>query len=124
MQHAIYWGRLKRPVEWSLKTWLAPWSYIASVLYHDWFWYPVFGRARVRRALASAWGRLFHNWEKAQPNDVGYPHVGESHGTLVRNLGRVMLLAWGILRTCVREAPELALRKRRMTPAARSWEDR
>ena len=31
MQHKIYWGPLKRPVEWSLKTFLAPWSYLASV---------------------------------------------------------------------------------------------
>ena len=34
MQHRIYWGPLKKPVEWSLKTWLAPWAYIA-VVYHD-----------------------------------------------------------------------------------------
>jgi len=30
-QHLIYWGPLKKPVEWTLKTILAPWSYIASV---------------------------------------------------------------------------------------------
>ena len=24
MQHQIYWGPLKKPIEWSLKTWLAP----------------------------------------------------------------------------------------------------
>ena len=40
MQHKIYWGRLKKPLEWSLKTFLAPWSYLASILYHDTFWYP------------------------------------------------------------------------------------
>ena len=28
MQHKIYWGPLKRPLEWSLKTVLAPWSYL------------------------------------------------------------------------------------------------
>src|SRR6478735_7627999 len=39
MQHKIYWGPLRKPVEWSLKTVLAPWAYIASVLYHDSFWY-------------------------------------------------------------------------------------
>jgi hypothetical protein len=27
VQHQIYWGKLKKPIEWSLKTWLAPWSY-------------------------------------------------------------------------------------------------
>ena len=34
MQHKIYWGPLKKPIEWSLKTVLAPWAYIASVVYH------------------------------------------------------------------------------------------
>ena len=28
-QHRIYWGPLKKPLEWSLKTWLAPWAYVA-----------------------------------------------------------------------------------------------
>ena len=41
MQHKIYWGPLKKPIEWSLKTVLAPWAYIASVVYHDSFWYPL-----------------------------------------------------------------------------------
>src|SRR5260221_179704 len=41
MQHKIYWGPMKKPIEWSLKTVLAPWAYIASVVYHDSFWYPV-----------------------------------------------------------------------------------
>ena len=31
MQHLIYWGPLRKPIEWSLKTVLAPWAYIASV---------------------------------------------------------------------------------------------
>jgi hypothetical protein len=35
MQHRICRGRLKTLLEWSLKTWLAPWAYVASVLYHD-----------------------------------------------------------------------------------------
>ena len=41
MQHYIYWGPLKKPIEWSLKTVLAPWAYIASVIYHDSIWYPL-----------------------------------------------------------------------------------
>ena len=62
MQHAIYWGRLKRPVEWSLKTWLAPWSYLASRLYHDAYWYPIVGRPRVKQCLNSEWGCLFQTY--------------------------------------------------------------
>jgi uncharacterized protein (DUF362 family) len=54
MQHMIYWGPLKKPLEWSLKTFLAPWSYIASVLYHDLYWYPAHIR-RVNDSLKSEW---------------------------------------------------------------------
>ncbi len=46
MQHKIYWGPLKKPIEWSLKTVLAPWSYLASVAYHDSIWYPLIGAPR------------------------------------------------------------------------------
>ena len=49
MQHKIYWGPLKRWMEWSLKTWMAPWAYVASVLYHDSFWYPFKRSATCRR---------------------------------------------------------------------------
>ena len=63
MQHKIYWGPLKRPIEWSLKTVLAPWAYMASVIYHDWFWYPVKAKYMMRQVLDSDWGRLFRNWE-------------------------------------------------------------
>ena len=48
MQHHIYWGPLRKPIEWSLKTVLAPWAYIASVIYHDSFWYPMNARAPDR----------------------------------------------------------------------------
>ena len=65
MQHRIYWGPLKKPIEWSLKTVLAPWAYIASVLYHDMFWYPVNADRMMDDVLSSEWGRLFRNWETA-----------------------------------------------------------
>jgi len=114
MQHMIYWGRLRRVLEWSLRTWLAPWAYIASVLYHDTFWYPLRGRIRVERAMSSAWGRLFHNWETVRADERGYPNVGEARGKIVRSAWRLLVMSLGILKTCIREAPELALRKRRM----------
>ena len=113
MQHLIYWGRLKGFLEWSLKTWLAPWAYIASVLYHDTFWYPLKGRSRVRTALKSDWGRLFHNFENLQPDEKGYSDVGQSQGGLVRAGWRLVAMSIRILWTCIREAPEIAARKRR-----------
>ena len=113
MQHLIYWGWMKGFVEWSLRTWLAPWAYIASVIYHDSFWYPVFGRSRVLKALSSSWGRLFNNWETVKPDERGYPDVGKEGPGLVRGVGRLFILSLKILWTCIKEAPEIAVRKRR-----------
>src|SRR6188474_3068829 len=69
MQHHIYWGPLKKPIEWSLKTVLAPWAYIASVIYHDSFWYPVLARKKMHDVLDSVWGLLFRNWERVTPDE-------------------------------------------------------
>ena len=113
MQHKIYWGKLKNVLEWSLKTWLAPWSYIASVVYHDMYWYPVNSNRQVRQALQSPWGHLFHNWEGLQPDENGWPAVGEPPPDLVRRTGRHVMTGLRILGTGIREAPEFAARKRR-----------
>lgn len=118
MQHAIYWGPLKRPLEWSLKTVLAPWAYVASVLYHDSFWYPLRGKARVRAALASEWGRLFAHWERLTPDARGFPTVGEEPATVRLEGARALGTSLRVLATCLREAPELAARRRRRLAAA------
>ncbi|RME36148.1 MAG: DUF362 domain-containing protein, partial [Planctomycetota bacterium] len=118
MQHLIYWGWLKRFLEWSLKTWLAPWAYIASVVYHDTFWYPLFGRKRVREALRSPWGRLFRNFESVEATESGYPDVGPAGGGFVRGLGASLALSLRILWTCLREAPEALFRGKRRCPAS------
>jgi uncharacterized protein (DUF362 family) len=118
MQHKIYWGGLKRFVEWSLKTWLAPWSYIASVLYHDIYWYPVNGRAQVAEALRSEWGRLFHNWEKVRPDERGWNRVGEKPAGIVRRTGALIGMSFKILAKCIAEAPEIAARRRRKKKTA------
>lgn len=123
MQHKIYWGPLKKPLEWSLKTVLAPWSYLASVLYHDFFWYPK-NRDRLERALASDWGRLFANWERLAlpPDDLktpGWPDVGPAIAprTAVQRRAdsrRHFRQALRILGECMREAPEFSVRRRRV----------
>ena len=61
-QKAIYWGPLKRLEKVLLRTVIAPWSYAASRLYHDVYWYNVVGRGRVRRALQGPWGELFRRY--------------------------------------------------------------
>ena len=119
MQHKIYWGPLRKPVEWSLKTVLAPWAYLASVLYHDTFWYPTKGRSAMREVLSSDWGRLFQAWEQTTPDANGYP-VGDGPGAGVRRTGlRAMATSFGILGTCLKEAPEFS-DKRRNVSAERS----
>lgn len=112
MQHKIYWGRLKTSMEWSLKTWLAPWAYIASVLYHDSFWYPTRARRHMREVLMSDWGRLFGNWETLTPNEQGFPTVGEKPADLKLLGSAAFRKSVGILGTCIREAPEFRLFKK------------
>jgi uncharacterized protein (DUF362 family) len=65
-QKLIYWGPLKPMEKFLLRTALAPWSYAASKLYHDAFWYPVVGRARVAQALRSEWGKFFQEYEAVE----------------------------------------------------------
>ncbi len=113
MQHLIYWGPLKKPIEWSLKTVLAPWSYIASVVYHDSFWYPLLAKRKMAEVLGSAWGRLFRNWETITPDGRGYPAIPAEAAEIQRTGWRALGTSLGILATCVKEAPEFATRRRR-----------
>jgi hypothetical protein len=107
-QHRIYWGPLKKPVEWSLKTWLAPWAYVASVAYHDLLWYPRHAEARMRPVLESDWGRLFANWGKVAPDAEGrgYPDVGEASPELVRSGMQHFLEGLRLVGMAVAESPE------------------
>jgi uncharacterized protein (DUF362 family) len=113
MQHLIYWGPLKQPIEWSLKTFLAPWAYLASVTYHDSIWYPLKAKRVVRQVMRSAWGRLFDNWERLRPDERGFESVGEGEGEIRRGGLRAFLTSLRLLVTCLKEAPELASRRRR-----------
>ncbi len=114
MQHLIYWGPLRKPLEWTLKTVAAPWAYVASILYHDAFWYPSHQK-RVHDILHSTWGRLFHNWEKLTipPDDLttpGWADVGNAPAKLHKETMKLIGRAFSILGLCVKEAPEFHLR--------------
>jgi len=61
-QKAIYHGWLKPFEHLLLRTPLVPWSFFASRLYHDVFWYPFVGRPRAEAALQTKWGRLFKQY--------------------------------------------------------------
>jgi uncharacterized protein (DUF362 family) len=116
MQHQIYWGPLKKPIEWSLKTVLAPWAYAASVVYHDSFWYPFLAKKKMHEVLESEWGRLFKNWEQVQPDGRGYPAIPAGGADIKRTGARALVQSLGILAMCMREAPEFASRKRHRSP--------
>jgi hypothetical protein len=113
MQHKIYWGPLKRPVEWSLKTWLAPWAYVASVLYHDLYWYPKKSRKMMQASLESEWGRLFQNWGQVRETPEGFPDVGECRAEYHTNIPAMLRQGGKVLATCIREAPERGIARRR-----------
>jgi hypothetical protein len=113
MQHKIYWGPMKKPIEWSLKTILAPWAYIASVIYHDSFWYPVNAKRMMKAALDSPWGRLFRNWETVKATADGYPDVGQGTAEITLTGTKALVRSLGILGTCIAEAPEFLTRRAR-----------
>jgi uncharacterized protein (DUF362 family) len=111
MQHKIYWGPWRKPIEWSLKTVLAPWAYAASVVYHDSFWYPLKAKALMHEVLRSPWGQLFRGWETAVADENGYPNVGDEGAEIQRTGLRALVRSIGILGTCLKEAPEFAARR-------------
>ncbi|MGB8643681.1 MAG: DUF362 domain-containing protein [Anaerolineae bacterium] len=118
MQHRIYWGPLKKPLEWSLKTILAPWSYVASVVYHDSLWYPLNAKGRMAQVLNSEWGRLFRNWEHLTPDAQGFPSVGDEGEQLKRVGMRAFLSSLGIIGTAIKESPEFSNRHRQLSRPA------
>ena len=112
-QHRIYWGPLKPVMEWSLKTWMAPWAYVASVLYHDVYWYPQNGNRQVHQVLQSDWGRLFHNWEKLTPTAEGFSELGRPPTEFVRASKELMGMGLRLVGTALKEAPEVTSRLRK-----------
>jgi hypothetical protein len=61
-QKLIYHGPLKPLEHLLLRTWLVPWSFLASRAYHDAYWYPCVGRKRVAEIMKTDWGRLFQQY--------------------------------------------------------------
>ncbi|HOW19575.1 MAG TPA: DUF362 domain-containing protein, partial [Phycisphaerae bacterium] len=74
-QHALYWGPLRPVQRFLLQTVLAPWAYAASIVYHDWYWYPFVGKAAVDAAYQSEWGQLFRHYEQLEPDEQGWPSL-------------------------------------------------
>ena len=41
---------------------LVVWAPFASNVYHDWFWYPIVGKKRIRKFKKTKWGNLFQRY--------------------------------------------------------------
>jgi uncharacterized protein (DUF362 family) len=61
-QKQIYWGPLHFMEKPLLRSPIVPWSYAASNIYYNLFWYPMFGRGRVSAAKKTEWGKLFDSY--------------------------------------------------------------
>jgi uncharacterized protein (DUF362 family) len=61
-QKLIYWGPLKPLEKFLLRTPITPWSFFASNVYHNAYWYRFIGRKRVEQALDTGWGQLFRSY--------------------------------------------------------------
>lgn len=61
-QKMIYHGVLKRFEKFLLRSPLVPWSYFASRVYHDGYWYPLIGKKRVNEMMDTEWGKLFQSY--------------------------------------------------------------
>ena len=105
-------GPLKQPIEWSLKTVLAPWAYMASVVYHDSFWYPVLAQPQDGDRCCAASGDACSATGRAlKPDANGYPDSRAAKASSCSASGmRALLTSIGILGTCIKEAPEFSNR--------------
>ena len=91
-QKLIYHGWLHPLEPLLLRSPLVPWSYLASNLYHNVYWYPFVGRKRVEAALETKWGQLFKNYGDGE---VVMPGIEPQTAAIA--LGGAALLAGGLL---------------------------
>ncbi len=61
-QKCIYHGWLHPFEKLLLRTPIVPWSYLASRVYHDVYWYRVKGKRQVAKIMETEWGRLFEEY--------------------------------------------------------------
>ena len=61
-QKMIYHGPLKPLENILLRSFISPWSFYASRLYHDGYWFPCIGKRRVKEMLGTGWGKLFQSY--------------------------------------------------------------
>ena len=97
-QKMIYHGPLKPFENVLLRSPLVPWSYFASNLYHNVYWYPFVGRKRVASALHTKWGRLFSEYG-AEEGLRGAVMPGMEPKTVATVAGMLLLTAGAVAGT-------------------------
>ncbi len=97
-QKMIYHGPLKPLENLLLRSPLVPWSYFASNLYHNVYWYPFVGRKRVSSALHTKWGRKFSNYG-AEAGLEGAVMPGMEPKTVATLAGMLLLAAGAVAGT-------------------------
>lgn len=72
-QYQIYHGFLHPFEHLLLRTPLVPWSFAASNIYHNWYWYPFIGKKRALAALQTEWGKFLQTqYSPDRPINPGY----------------------------------------------------
>ncbi|MBA4180179.1 MAG: iron-sulfur cluster-binding protein [Anaerolinea sp.] len=61
-QKQIYWGKLHKFEKALLRTPIVPWSFFASNVYHNYYWYPLLGKRRIAKMMDTEWGKLFKSY--------------------------------------------------------------
>lgn len=94
-QKQIYHGFLHPFEHLLLRTPIVPWSYAASNLYHNWYWYPFIGKPRAEAALKTEWGRLLQTaYSPDAPINPGYgsrvPFLAASAGSAAAVLALIL----------------------------------
>jgi hypothetical protein len=94
---------------------------VASVAYHDLFWYPRYGQQHLTSVIGSPWGRLFANWGtvSTDPEGRGYPDVGQEHPGVIRTGLKHFMEGARLVGMAVAESPEVQARQRRKQAEAR-----
>lgn len=70
-QKQIYHGALKPLEKPLLRSPLVPWSYAASNVYHNLYWYPFIGARRAELMLNTAWGQKFLQYSEGKAFNPG-----------------------------------------------------
>lgn len=103
-QYQIYHGFLHPFEHLLLRTPIVPWSYAASNVYHNWYWFPFIGKKRAEAALKTEWGQFLQNtYSPGRPINPGYgsrwPFAAAAGGTAA-----LVALAMGLFLGMMRKA--------------------